>query len=394
MRQIQRIEVKNFKSLVDFKIELSKFSCLIGLNGAGKSTVLQFVDFLSQLVRGDMEGWLSERKWRARDLKSKLTKKVNIEFIVHFSDENGEGVGQWEATYNPLKKQCTWEHIDLLDSELESDKRTVSLRAISNGAGRSYEIAFDYQGSILSALKDELLSPSLRDCKTFFQEIKSLELLAPDYLRQRTRESSGTLGLGGQNLSAFLHEMSEERRQRLIASLTKAYPSFQSLQVKSLRSGWKQLEISEGYEGPEKSLFPSLSSMTTEARHINDGMLRLIAILAELQSDNRFVLFDEIENGINPELVGFVIEMLVSTPKKQVLVTTHSPMILNYLEDEIARRGVIYLYKTRQGRTEAIPFFSIPSLAKKLTVMGPGEAFVDTNLTLLHKEIEQTAGER
>jgi AAA15 family ATPase/GTPase len=127
--------------------------------------------------------------------------------------------------------------------------------------------------------------------------------------------------------------------------------------------------------------------MTTEARHMNDGMLRLVAILAELQSLHRFLLFDEIENGINPELVEFMLEELISAPQ-QILVTTHSPMILNYLDDETAREGVMYLYRNHQGHTKAIPFFSIPSLAEKLTVMGPGEAFVDTNLTDLHEEID------
>lgn len=81
-------------------------------------------------------------------------------------------------------------------------------------------------------------------------------------------------------------------------------------------------------------------------------------------------------------------DALVGT-KQQIVVTTHSPMILNYLDDEIARKGVLYLYKTPKGHTKAIPFFSIPSLKKKLAVMGPGEAFVDTNLTLLGEEIEQ-----
>jgi AAA15 family ATPase/GTPase len=115
-------------------------------------------------------------------------------------------------------------------------------------------------------------------------------------------------------------------------------------------------------------------------------MLRLIAILAELQSENQFLLFDEIENGINPELIEFVIAMILES-NPQVLVTTHSPMILNYLDDDVARKGVIYLYKSAQGVTKSIPFFSIPSLAKKLEVMGPGEAFVDTNLTELANEI-------
>ena len=43
--RISRLEVENFKSLVDFRMDLVKFTCLVGLNGSGKSTVLQFVDF-------------------------------------------------------------------------------------------------------------------------------------------------------------------------------------------------------------------------------------------------------------------------------------------------------------------------------------------------------------
>jgi predicted ATPase len=127
--------------------------------------------------------------------------------------------------------------------------------------------------------------------------------------------------------------------------------------------------------------------MTTEARHIADGMLRLMAILTETQTEHRFLLFDEIENGINPELVEFALDALVSAPQ-QVLVTTHSPMILNYLDDQVAKEGVVYVYKTRDGQTRAIRFFDIPSIAEKLTVMGPGEAFADTDLTTLRDEIE------
>ena len=72
---IKSIWIDNFKSLVDFELELTKFSCLVGLNGSGKSTVLQAMDFLSQLMVGDLDGWLEERHWERADLNSKLTKK-------------------------------------------------------------------------------------------------------------------------------------------------------------------------------------------------------------------------------------------------------------------------------------------------------------------------------
>jgi ATPase subunit of ABC transporter with duplicated ATPase domains len=234
-------------------------------------------------------------------------------------------------------------------------------------------------------LKEDVLPDSIRAAKKVLLEIKSLDLLSPEHLRHRARESAGTLGLSGKNLSAFLHEMGDHKRHELFATLKKIYPQLQGVAAKSGRSGWKQIEIGESYEGQQLGFFPT---MTTEAQHINDGMLRLMAILAELQTKNSFVLFDEIENGINPEVVAFVIDVLVNATQ-QVLVTTHSPMILNYLEDDIARTGVVYLYKTPQGYTKSIPFFSIPSLAEKLTVMGPGEAFMDTNLTELATEIAE-----
>jgi predicted ATPase len=214
--------------------------------------------------------------------------------------------------------------------------------------------------------------------------VKSLDLLSPELLRQRTRESGGSLGLGGQKLSAFLDELGTQKRRELVRRLKRVYPQLEDVHTRPLRSGWKQLEITEAYQGEKSGLFPA---MTTEARHVADGMLRLVAILAETQTAHRFVAFDEIENGINPELVEFLLDTLVSA-SQQVLVTTHSPMILNYLEDDVAREGVIYLYKTRGGYTRAIRFFDLPSIAEKLTVMGPGEAFADTDLTALHDEIE------
>jgi predicted ATPase len=137
------------------------------------------------------------------------------------------------------------------------------------------------------------------------------------------------------------------------------------------------LEIQENFDG---------QFLVTEARHVNDGMLRIIAILAELQSKAAFLLLDEIENGINPEAIEFLIDILLDAPQ-QVMVTTHSPLILNYLEDDVALDSVVYIYKTSLGHTKAIPFFAIQSLNKKLQIMGPGEVFADTDLTHLIEEI-------
>jgi predicted ATP-dependent endonuclease of OLD family len=389
MMRISSIKVENFKSLVDFEMTLPKFSCLVGLNGAGKSTVLQFIDFIKQLACGCIEDWLSDRKWKSRDIRSKLAGKLNIDFCLEFTNEKGVHIGRWEATYSPSKNRCTKERFEMGDYTLVADAQSVEITKASKSASRSpsvdkYLVTFDYEGSVISAFQEKRLPDSILECKKMLQGIEALDTLTPERLRQRTREACGTLGHGGRNLSAFLHEIGPVGKLQISKSLKKIYPRLRQVTTKSLRSGWKQLLASESFGDIR---------LVTEASHLNDGLLRMIAILAELQADHQFLLFDEIENGINPEIIEFVITLMIAA-RQQVLVTTHSPMILNYLDDEVARNGVVYLYKTADGHTKSIPFFSIPSLAEKLTVMGPGEAFVDTNLTELGAEIASIAEEQ
>ncbi len=343
--------------------------------------MLQAVDFLARLFRGNISGWLAQRQWKVGDLGSKLLRKSNIDFVIVLVE--GATEIRWEGTFNRVSMRCTQESVTLgglVVLRVDEGRLAMGLTpwdGAPDARSMTGKIGFDYQGSILSQLKDEVLPTIILAFRTFMRQTKSLDLLAPQYLRQRTRDSGGELGLSGERLSAFLHELSTEQRQLLEQQLRRCYPQLTRIHTSSLRSGWKQLEIGEVF-GDRKVL--------SEARHVNDGMLRLMAILSEILTDDQFLLFDEIENGINAELVEFLLDMLVKS-KQQVLVTTHSPMILNYLDDEVARAGVQYLYKTPQGFTRSVPFFSIPSVSEKLEVMGPGEALVDTNLGHLYEEI-------
>ena len=202
---------------------------------------------------------------------------------------------------------------------------------------------------MLSQLKLEALPGGLRLFTNTFKSLQSLDLLSPERLRQRSRDPAGSLGLGGNRLSAFLHQMGQEKQRQIARHLKDVYKQLQSIDALD-KSGWKQLEIQELYGD---------QWLATEARHMNDGMLRLIAILAELASDNESLLFDEIENGINPEAVETVVNILASA-KQQVVTTTHSPMILNHLGDATARSGVMYLYKTHSGIRRPFLSFRFP----------------------------------
>jgi len=201
-------------------------------------------------------------------------------------------------------------------------------------------------------------------------------------MRRRAR-SATDMGSGGEKLSAFLGGLPAERRRLLLCELQRFYPWLKDWQVKSLRFGWKSLRVVEEFGGYH----------TVEAAHVNDGMLRVLAILSEACGEHDFLLFDEIENGMNPELIEKLIDTLRKCGK-QVVVTTHSPMILNYIPDDVARDSVHLLYKTVRGETKSVRYFDLPQTSRKLGVLGPGEVFADTNLTELVSRIEEGQKDR
>ncbi|HCE2833460.1 TPA: AAA family ATPase [Vibrio parahaemolyticus] len=365
------IKANNFKSLVGFSLPFSKFNCLVGLNGSGKSTVLQFIDFLSQQVSGDIDEWLDSRQWSARDLNSTLTPKSNITFTVELSYSGKPVI--WEGSFNRTELCCT------------AEKITWGGKTLLNVADGKFSlptedlqapITFAYQGSILSQLRENQLPKELVAFKTFFNELNALDMLSPEMLRDQ-HISGKTLGAGGKMLSSFISNMTKEEKANLVATLKELYPSLVKVDATVQKSaGTVRLEIEEKFG--EKII-------KTEARHINDGLLRFMAIFAQLTKKQSALLLDEIENGVNPELIEKLVDSLVEA-NTQVIVTTHSPMILNYMEDDVARAGVVYLYKNTQGATQAIRLFDIPSMQRKLKFMGPGEAYEDTILENLAPE--------
>ncbi|MGL6195378.1 MAG: AAA family ATPase [Thermoguttaceae bacterium] len=383
--RIKSIYVNNFKSLVDFRIDLAKFNCFIGLNGCGKSTFLQFMDFLSQLMKGNMDGWLQTRKLERNALPFyRDNKDSTIKFdICFYLDTNKEGMWSGEFDYQNLR--CTKEvvHINktVFSAENQINQRSPGKYTISVESEKPLEskINFSYSGSIFSQLKDDNVPPIFDKFKNEIKSIQTFGLLTPFFLKQNATNSFGSIGFEGENLAAFLYELDDNNRANITGKLKQIYPCFAFLKTEVLRDNLKGLLIGDTYHNGNLTY-------QVKSQYANDGLLRLIAFLAQLESVNPFLLFDEIENGINPELIGFLLKEFVNA-KQQIGVTTHNAVFLNYLEDDVARESVHYFYKTPEGYTRSIPFFEIPSVKEKLGILGPGEVFDDTDLTGLYEEI-------
>jgi len=79
---------------------------------------------------------------------------------------------------------------------------------------------------------------------------------------------------------------------------------------------------------------------------------------------------------------------LLASPK-QINVTTHSPMVINFLDEDVARNSVTILYKRPDGRTQACRFFEIPFAAQKLNCLAAGDAMLDLSLNDVAIDAEQ-----
>ncbi|WP_175656546.1 AAA family ATPase [Burkholderia ambifaria] len=378
---IVSLTVRNFKSIVDLNLKFSEhFNCLVGLNGAGKTSVLQAIDFASHMMGGDIDSWLKVRGWASLDLHSKLSAASNIVFFIVYRLPSGKVV-EWRAAFNRVTRSCTREEVTehLARDTAPSPKKLifdVQRNRYSVGDGAKSDIPLNYEGSLLSHLKEDLLTEDLIALRDGIRSIRSLELLSPHLMRASSREADSDIGLGGEKLSAYLFTIKGEERAKLIELLHKFYPAVVDFRVVQQRAGWKRLMLIEEYAGRK---------VETEAKHINDGLLRVLAILSQAQSQRSALLFDEVENGVNPEIAEQLVEVLQECPQ-QVIVTSHSPLILNYLSDETARTAVTFVYRGWDGSSKARPLFSLPQIKDKLDYMGPGEAFVDTNLTNLTQE--------
>jgi len=378
---LELIKVSAFKSLVDFELKLTKFNCIIGLNGSGKSTVLQLISYISSIFQGNTQQWLEDRDWTNSEVVSqfKPTRKT-IDITLEFNF--GDNKYLWIGTYNWDNGICTKESLFNNSHETELVYRVYN-NQYKSIHGALININFNYQGSILSILNDEVIPHDAKRIKEYMENIESHDLLSPKVMRSGQYSRQGKLGSSGQFLIDHIHRLSDRERDLTRDNLAIYFPQVFKLETKTQLNGTLSMSISERFYNEDGSHI----DITTDARHINDGMLRMLNILANQRSTARFQLFDEIENGVNPEVTEKLMDSFTSSPQ-QTLVTTHSPMVLNYLDEDLAVESIIFVYKQKNGMTRAKHLFEIPLAKAKLDELAPGEVMVDLYLEEVASEAE------
>lgn len=199
----------------------------------------------------------------------------------------------------------------------------------------------------------------------------------PAALRSTSAPSvNPTLTTTGDNLAAVLDALitgpDRDAIHNLEEDLRRAVPTLRGVALRTVAmeaGGYgKALEFVLAGSGPR---------VTIPASQASEGALLLTAFLTLAHGDTPDVLLiEEPENGLHPSRLEMVIDLLrkistgeVGNRPRQVIVTTHNPLLLNYVRPEEVR----VVRRDPETGTEVRPMTEATDLPKLLEEFALGE---------------------
>ena len=361
-------------------MDLDPFTVVVGNNMSGKSTVLQALDFLSNIVKEDFTVFLDRRGWKVADIKSQMQKSQKMTFAcdLELMVEGEMASVQWkiEILAYALKNIMELSREEIRVQREEGDDSILNYAQPSGG----YMI--DKMGKC-TAFPEKLLFrssvmkmfdldnyPVIQALKVFFEKLESFELLSPDKMRLSSRGDTNTIGNAGEKLPSFVKSMNQIQKEDFESKIEELLGKrIVSVDAKTKgKPGWTELISEERY---------GAKTMKIKSKNMSDGMLRLLAFLAICEMDPCTMLLDEIENGINLDYAEQIVHILDENCKSknnQLIVTTHSPIFLDYVQKENIR----YLYREpASGNCKCSSLAQNTELNEKLQYLYPGELFMN-----------------
>lgn len=105
-----------------------------------------------------------------------------------------------------------------------------------------------------------------------------------------------------------------------------------------------------------------------DLEHQSDGTRRLLGVEAavyELIERGKFLMVDEMDSSLHPELMEYVLrQFLLSSSECQLLVTTHYDGILRMIDDLIRKDNIWFTEKNRTGSTSLYSLVEFKGLNK------------------------------
>ncbi len=341
---LERLRVKNFRSLVDVDLSFDRLIVLVGANGSGKSTVIDVVRFVRDaLTRSlddailDRSGIASIRRWSpggAPDVTIQLWLRganwdAEYSFVI-----GSEQRGAWRVKAENLRITQTpsdrvGEYVieqPTLEFHVKEGKLDHALEGLGHIAERL--------PTLIST--NTLLMPQLRllsfmrapdEMYRFFADM-SFHTIYPNSLREPQKPGNDyPLDERGQNLASVLRSLQQNHDSYALLNdaLGRVVEGVRSYTVRPiggfLVTRLQHTAMEGGRRGPAFDLSQE-----------SDGTLRMLGILTALyQEPARSILtIEEPELTIHPGALGVLCDVILeASARSQVIVTTHSPDLID-----------------------------------------------------------------
>ncbi|MEI6821955.1 MAG: AAA family ATPase [Bacteroidota bacterium] len=370
---IKSIQIKNFKSVVDLKLELGQFNVLIGENGCGKTNILEAIAFgaASNADKLDYE-FLGNRGLRVTENdfmfsafeNGKKKKAIEIDFI---DDQNKAYPVNLSYEGSPLSwintnKEIAYKEIDKIFKEISSgNKESLSNLAdtvkekswISAISDMFNEISTDKNSvTIFSSLYKSIIenlfnNPYIADFIIYNPE--------QTYLRDfRASTQKLPFSSKGEGLFQELKKISKNKKKSKqineIKNLLEVIDWFEDFTIPGdLLSNEFTLKVKDKYLNKKLDYF--------DQRSTNEGFLFLLFYFTLFVSKETppFFAIDNIEASFNPKLCTKVIQTLSKLSnkmKKQVITTTHNPAVLDGLDLKNDNQRLFVVSRNIEGHTK------------------------------------------
>ena len=210
----------------------------------------------------------------------------------------------------------------------------MKLRNISNQMSSNYRL-IPYN-SMFSYANPYSVHSNIKDFKNFLDQFKFYKFETSKIRNLNPAQKAFTLAEDGQNLAQVLLTLHSEKKKvfykieeilkilidevdELLTPLTNDGKTYIAYREKSKDESYDYLQIS-------------------------DGTLKLLAFITAINLESSIICIEEPENFIHPSLLKSLIEILTNSDK-QVIITTHSPYLLEYVKLE----DLIVIEKDTEG---------------------------------------------
>jgi len=362
---ITELEIEGFKSFGSpaQKISLSALNFVVGANASGKTNLISALRFLRNAARLNVEFALNEEggvpEVRNKILRERIQPKplvislkldaANTPFFSFRSPHTPRILGLQYRVEIDLRGDIKAPEIQYeeLSGELEDQagkrldyllKRTKQEVIINDPTGPG-----ELQVQRLEVPPEEATRLALN---VGFYSLPAVVLrrvienwtfynINPHVARAPFRETPDVdLGPSGEYLAVILHKLEKQNGKgaldSIILGLKGAVPGFKSVKTTQL-----PVEGTWAFQILEEKIRGAINPAS-----VSDGTIRLLALMVistwTVQHAS-LISIEEPENGLHPHLSEHIVDILRTASKtRQILVTTHNPSFLDYLEpDEV-----------------------------------------------------------